>query len=83
LVEQAENFYPGVGNTEWQTGEGVQVILFKIMVLIEVKKLTQVTKQWPTSSGMISYFSSSFRKIFLHQKTGYLPEFRILQYTLP
>ena len=25
------------------------------------KSLTQVTKQWPTSSGMVSYFSSSFR----------------------
>lgn len=25
--------------------------------------ITQVTKQWPTSSGSCSYFSSSFRKM--------------------
>lgn len=32
--------------------------------------ITQVTKQWPTSSGSCSYFSSSFRKMLKKEDTN-------------
>lgn len=32
--------------------------------------ITQVTKQWPTSSGSCSYFSSSFRKMLQKEDTN-------------
>lgn len=35
------------------------------------KKFTQVTKQWPTSSGSCSYFSNSFRKMLNIARTTF------------
>lgn len=39
--------------------------------------ITQVTKQWPTSSGSCSYFSSSFRKMLKKEDTNVISSSQI------